>query len=133
MKTPSIDELIKKIKSSNKAKDIGMVLLHNGIVRESSKDGTKKVKKLILEYNQELLDHKVKEILTNDGVIDVYVFINRGELNIGDDIMIVIVAGDRRSNIFKPFADLIEYIKSNVVSEQEVYEWGSSKNNSTLP
>ncbi|WP_291490465.1 molybdenum cofactor biosynthesis protein MoaE [Desulfurella sp.] len=120
MKIPSIDEIIKKIKKQTNPERLGMILIHNGIVRKTSKDGSKIVKEMFVRYDKELLDKKIKELKTIPGIEYASAFINEGKLNIGDDIMLVIVAGDRRSNILKPFEDFIEYIKQNIVKEQEI-------------
>ncbi|MGC9257299.1 molybdenum cofactor biosynthesis protein MoaE [Desulfurella sp.] len=120
MKIPSIDEIIKKIKKQTNPERLGMILIHNGIVRKTSKDGSKIVKEMVISYDKELLDKKVNELKTLPGIEHVYAFINEGKLNVGDDIMLVVVAGDRRSNILKPFEDFIKYIKQNIVKEQEI-------------
>ncbi len=120
MKIPSIDEIIRNIKQQTDPEKLGMILVHNGIVRKTSKDGTKQVKEMFLSYNRELLDKKVQELKTLPGIAYVSAFISEGKLSVGDDIMLVIVAGDRRSNILKPFEDFIEFIKKNIVKEQEI-------------
>lgn len=120
MKMPSIDNIVKNIKSLPKADEIGMILIHNGIVRKSAKYGNASVNGLVLSYDKHLLEEKVQELKKMSGIVEVFVFINEGNLNIGDDIMLVVVAGDRRSNILKPFEDFIEFIKQKIVKEQEV-------------
>jgi molybdopterin synthase catalytic subunit len=119
MKIPSIDEVIKKIKQKGDSNNLGMILVHNGIVRKTSKDGSKIVTEMLLSYDKELLDKKVKELKNLPGIVEALAFINDGRLKVGDDIMLVVVAGDRRSNILKPFEDFIEFIKKNIVREQE--------------
>jgi len=116
----SIDDIVSKIKQENKTKDIGMILIHNGIVRKSSKDGKKNVSSMNVSYDKKLLEQKITQLKMTQGIIDVVAFINEGNLNVGDDIMLVVVAGDRRSNILKPFEEFIEYIKKYVVKEHEV-------------
>lgn len=119
MKMPSIDEVVKKIKQESNPEHLGMILVHNGIVRKTSKDGSKIVEEMVLSYDKELLDKKIKELKDLPGIVEVLAFINEGRLKVGDDIMLVIVAGDRRSNILKPFEDFIGFIKNKIVKEQE--------------
>ncbi|WP_239393411.1 molybdenum cofactor biosynthesis protein MoaE [Desulfurella amilsii] len=119
MKMPSIDEIVKKIKQKSNPENLGMILIHNGIVRKTSKDGSKIVKEMLLSYDKELLDKKIEELKDLPGIVEVLAFINEGRLKVGDDIMLVVVAGDRRSNVLKPFEDFIEFIKKNIVREQE--------------
>ncbi len=116
----SIDEIVSKIKQENKTKDIGMILIHNGIVRRSSKDGKKSVNAMNISYDRALLSQKITELKSTQGIVEALAFINEGKLNVGDDIMLVVVAGDRRSNVLKPFEEFIEYIKKYVVREDEV-------------
>ncbi|OSS41848.1 Molybdopterin converting factor, large subunit [Desulfurella amilsii] len=116
---PSIDEIVKKIKQKSNPENLGMILIHNGIVRKTSKDGSKIVKEMLLSYDKELLDKKIEELKDLPGIVEVLAFINEGRLKVGDDIMLVVVAGDRRSNVLKPFEDFIEFIKKNIVREQE--------------
>ncbi|MGE4547769.1 MAG: molybdenum cofactor biosynthesis protein MoaE [Desulfurella sp.] len=119
MKMPSINDIVKKIKQESNPENLGMILVHNGIVRKTSKDGSKIVTEMLLSYDKELLDKKIKELKNLPGIVEVLAFINDGRLKVGDDIMLVVVAGDRRSNILKPFEDFIEFIKKNIVREQE--------------
>ncbi len=118
--TFNLDEELKKIKQTANPKKLGMILVHNGIVRATSKKENKPVSSLNISYNkeklQQLIDKTYKE---NPGIEKIIVKINDGKLNVGDDIMFVIVAGDRRSNILKPFEDLIETIKTKIVEEKE--------------
>lgn len=122
MKMPSIDEIVRKIKSSPDSENVGMILIHNGIVRKSSKNEERDVKNMILSYDEKLLKEKIDKLKQENGIVDVFAIINKGKLNIGDDIMIIAVAGDRRSNILKPFEDFIEFVKHDIVKETEIYE-----------
>lgn len=115
-----IDAWIEEIKKNPQSKSAGMILIHNGIVRETSKEG-KYVKGLKLSYNQEKLDAIIHEIRKKEGIIDIKVWINEGELKIGDDIMKVMVAGRLRTDVFPALQELVGRIKREVVYEEEIF------------
>lgn len=96
-----------------------MILIHNGIVRETSKDG-KPVKGMKLSYDSEKLNEIINEIKRKDGILEVKVWINEGHLKIGDDIMKVLVAGRLRTDVFPALQELIGKIKNEVVNEEEI-------------
>lgn len=118
---PSIDEWLEDIKKSSNNENLGMILIHNGIVRGSSKKGSKKVKGIRLSYNKELLEKTIEELSSKDGIEKIKVWINEGELKVGDDIMLVLVAGRYRTDVLPVFKELIEKIKNEVVKEEEIF------------
>ncbi len=118
-----INKELKNIKDSINKDSLGMILVHNGIVRGTPKENNGRVVSLKLNYNKKMLDDIVDSAYkSNSGIKKIVVWINEGVLNVGDDMMYVIVAGDRRVNILKPFEDLIENIKKNVVEEKELID-----------
>ncbi len=114
-----LNKELEKIKNGVDKDELGMILVHNGIVRGTSRKGDGRVISMQLDYDKNRLDKAVKDTLDRQGVKSVVVYINEGLLKVGDDIMYVIVAGDRRANILSPFIELIEQIKTNVVTETE--------------
>jgi molybdopterin synthase catalytic subunit len=102
-----------------RADQLGMILVHNGIVRATSKDG-KPVQGMYLSYDEKLLVNLVKRFKETDGIVDIKVWLNQGKLSIGDDIMYVLVAGRFRTDVLPVFQELIREIKNNVVNEKEM-------------
>lgn len=115
-----IDNWLKQIKENPLSKSAGMILIHNGIVRETSKDGSP-VKGMKLSYNSERLNEIISEIKKREGIIEVKVWINQGELKIGDDIMKVLIAGRLRTDVFPALQELVARIKNEVVNEEELF------------
>lgn len=115
-----IDQWIKEIKQHPKSESIGMILVHNGIVRATTREG-KPVKGMILSYNAEKLKKVINEIKQKEGIVEVKVWINEGELKIGDDIMKVLVAGRIRPEVFPALEELVGRIKREIVSEKEIF------------
>ncbi len=123
MKSFDLGLEIKRIKEKAPADKLGMILVHNGVVRATSKEGDKSVAGMVLSYDHEALDELIKRTREeNPGVVDIVAWINEGKLSVGDDIMYLIVAGDRRSNLLPVFESLIEQIKGRIVKETELPE-----------
>jgi putative transposase len=114
-----IEEWLKEIKKNADPEALGMILVHNGIVRATSKDG-KPVGGMKLSYDKGKLEKVITEHEERDGIENVRVWINSGDLHVGDDIMCVLVAGRFRTDVFPVFESLISVIKSQIVTEREL-------------
>ncbi len=125
-KSPSIDEWLKDAKSDPVAKEEGMYLVHNGVVRESPKqkvrngfdDGTKVVK-LEFSYDEEKVNEAVQKAKKMDGIFHIRIWLNEGILDVGDDIMYVLVGGDIRPKVIEALQFLVEEVKTKCVKEVE--------------
>ena len=114
-----IEKWISDIKQTVRPQDLGMILVHNGIVRATSKDG-RNVQGMKLSYDLAALERVVEACRAKDGIADIRVWINEGMLSIGDDIMKVCVAGRFRTDILPVFQELLTQIKTNIVREEEL-------------
>lgn len=114
-----MDQWIKEIKKACSPDMLGMILLHNGIVRATAKDGGK-VQAMNLSYDKAKLETTVREFKKREGIADIKAWINEGHLKIGDDIMNVCVAGRFRKDVLPVFQELITMIKTEIVSEEEL-------------
>ncbi|MDI6890119.1 MAG: molybdenum cofactor biosynthesis protein MoaE [Thermodesulfovibrionales bacterium] len=113
-----IEKWIAEIKGSSNLRELGMILIHNGIVRATSKDG-KSVKGVHLSYDKEKLNFLIAEFKKKEGIVAIKAWINEGTLNAGDDIMYVLVAGRLRTDVLPTFEELLSRIKREVVSKEE--------------
>ena len=75
---------------------------------------------MVLSYDKDLLAEKVARFRETEGIVDIKAWINQGKLEIGDDIMRVIVAGRFRTDVLPVFEQLIREIKNEVVREEEM-------------
>jgi molybdopterin synthase catalytic subunit len=114
-----IEQWIKEIKKECSPDMLGMILLHNGIVRATTKDGGK-VQAMNLSYDKEKLETAVREFKKKEGIADIKAWINEGHLQVGDDIMTVCVAGRFRKDVLPVFQELITKIKTEIVREEEL-------------
>jgi molybdopterin synthase catalytic subunit len=96
-----------------------MYLVHNGVVRGTARDGSP-VSRMDLSYDRDRLVEVIEQVRARAGVVAVRVWVNEGMLEIGDDIMYALVAGDIRENVFGSLQELVRLIKTEVVKEWEI-------------
>ena len=125
---PSMDTWLKEAKAHESAPKIGMYLTHNGVVRETAKakvrlgvEDTKEVKGMLFSYDQEKVDAVIADTYKMDGIFYIRVWLNEGELQVGDDIMYVLIGGDIRPRVVDALQYLVGRIKNECVMEKEVY------------
>lgn len=99
----------------------GMILCHNGVVRGHARNG-RKVRGLRVAVDHGRLDRILAEQRKRPGIIDIRVAIaeDRG-LVVGDDVMILVVAGDIRENVIAVLTDTLNLIKTTVTEKTEYY------------
>lgn len=115
---PTIHDLIEEVKSNPRINKAGMILCHNGIVRGFSRDG-KEVSKLSIKVDRRRLEEIVSGARKKPGIVDVKAHVNEGELNAGDDVMLVVIAGDVRDNTFPVLQEVVNDIKKSVLEKEE--------------
>jgi molybdopterin synthase catalytic subunit len=114
-----ISQWITEIKAQCPAEMLGMILVHNGIVRATAKDG-KPVGAMRLSYDRDRLASAVRAMKEKEGIAAIRVWINEGHLQVGDDIMNLCVAGRFRTDVLPVFQELLSTIKRDVVREEEL-------------
>ncbi len=125
-KIPSMDEWIKEAKKENDAGKCGMYLFHNGVVRETSKAQARfgvqedLVKGMQFSYDKDKVDIALANARKMPGIYYARVWLNEGNLKVGDDIMYVLVGGDIRPNVINGLQALVEEIKTKCVIEKEI-------------
>ena len=99
----------------------GMLLAHNGVVRDTSRDG-RRVKGLRVGVDHRRLEQILAEQRQRPGIIDIRVAIAEDrDLAVGDDVMVLIVAGDIRENVIAVLADTLNLIKTTVTEKTEYF------------
>lgn len=114
-----LDQWIADIKRRCEPGRLGMILLHNGIVRATTRQGAP-VTGMNLSYDSAALNEALVHFKAKDGIEDIRVWINSGKLQVGDDIMVVCVAGRFRTDILPVFTELLTLIKTKIVREEEL-------------
>lgn len=115
----TIHDLIKEVKSNPRIDRAGMIICHNGIVRGFSRDG-KDVSRLSVKANIKALEKMIDEAMEKPGIVDIKVHINEGVLGVGDDVLLVVVAGDIRENTFPVLIELVGKIKRSVLEKEDI-------------
>jgi molybdopterin synthase catalytic subunit len=111
---------VSEVKALPEASGIGMILVHEGIVRGHSRAG-EPVSGMALGVDRERLARLLEEAAAWPGVVAVRAGVNEGALAVGDTIMNVLVAGDIREHVFGALQLLVGRIKNEVVTELETH------------
>ena len=124
---PSMDQWLKEAKASPDAARIGMYLTHNGVVRRTARAKARNetanapdVTGMQFSYDEAKLNAVIEEAYKLDGIYYIRVWLNEGELKVGEDIMYVLVGGDIRPHVVDALQYLVGRIKSECVSENEL-------------
>lgn len=123
---PSMDAWLKEAKAHESAPKIGMYLVHNGTVRQSAKakvrygaENTQDVTGMHFSYDPEKVEAVIADARKLEGIYYIRVWLNEGELNLGDDIMYVLIGGDIRPRVVDALNYLVGRIKDECVVETE--------------
>lgn len=124
---PSLDRWLQEAKAHESAPKIGMYLTHVGVVRESAKaavregaKGTKPVTGMVFSYDPAKLEEVIAAAYELEGIYYIRVWLNEGELTVGDDIMRVLIGGDIRPHVIDGLQYLVGRIKNECVQETEL-------------
>ena len=123
-----MDAWLNEAKREALARGCGMYLFHNGVVRETAKaqvregmKDTAPVRGMRFSYDADKVETAKKAALAMPGIGYVRVWLNSGELIVGDDIMLVLVGGDIRPHVIDALQSLVGEIKQHCVTETEIY------------
>ena len=124
---PSIDAWLKEAKAHETAPLCGMYLTHNGTVRQTAKakvrygaEGTKEVTGMVFSYDEEKVNTVIADTYKMDGIYYIKVWLNEGQLEMGDDIMYVLIGGDIRPRVVDALQYLVGRVKNECVVETEL-------------
>jgi molybdopterin synthase catalytic subunit len=116
--TKAIQELKKRPEFTE---NVGMILIHNGVVRNWSRQNKAEVTALEVSPNHEKIEVLRQEYLQYPGIFEIIVEAESGTLHPGDDLLFIIVAGDIRENIKPVLAELLDRIKAEAVDKKEIF------------
>jgi len=113
--------MVNKIKKHPDYHATGMILCHNGVVRGTSRDG-RPVSGLTISVDNSKLEQVVDTYKQTPGIVEILVEIaeNR-QLAVGDDVMLLVVAGDIRETVIAVLNDTLNAIKTTVTSKTEFF------------
>ena len=124
---PSMDAWLKEAKVHASAPKIGMYLTHNGTVRQTAKakvrygaEDTQEVTGMLFSYDEKKVDAVIADTYKLEGIYYIKVWLNEGQLDLGDDIMYVLIGGDIRPRVVDALNYLVGRIKNECVVETEL-------------
>ena len=123
---PSMDQWLREATAHESAPKIGMYLTHNGIVRQSAKarvrygEDAQDVTGMVFSYDQAKVDAVLADAEKLEGIYYIRVWLNEGELKVGDDIMYVLIGGDIRPRVVDALNYIVGRIKNECVTETEL-------------
>lgn len=115
--TKAIAELKKKPGFTD---NVGMILIHNGVVRNWSRADKAKVGLLEVVPDLAKIEELRLEYLQHEGIFDILIEAHSGSFEPGEDLLFIIVAGDLRENIKPVLAELLDRIKAEAVTKREI-------------
>lgn len=128
-KAPSIDSWLREAKLDANAPKVGMYLTHNGVVRSTARATVRQgdetapsVTGMYFSYDREKVERAIGETYDLEGIHYVRVWLNEGNLQVGDDIMLVLIGGDIRPHVVDGLQFLVGKIKSQCVTERELVD-----------
>jgi molybdopterin synthase catalytic subunit len=114
-----IAEMMDRIRRHPDFHQAGMVLCHNGVVRATQRDG-RPVSGLSVRVDHERLEEILTLQRSRPGIIDIQVEIVENRfLAVGEDIMLLAVAGDVRERVIAVLSDTLDAIKAEATEKIE--------------
>ncbi len=107
-----MNALIDTIKAHPDYRKVGMILCHNGVVRGTSRDGSP-VSGVTVKGDRGVIEKIVREQKKRPGIIEILYEINEGDLKVGDDLLVIVVAGDIREHVIPVLADTLNLVKAH--------------------
>jgi len=118
----NLNSLMATIKKHPDFPKAGMILCHNSVVRQTSRDG-RQVSGLRIQVDQNKLKKVIAENKKRPGIIEILVEIaEEKDLKVGDDVMLLVVAGDIRENVITVLSETLDAIKTTVTRKTEFFK-----------
>ena len=108
-------------KAPDFAKNAGMILIHNGTVRAWSRENRLSVTELEVVSDNDKIELLRSEYEKKPGIYRIIIQAASGNLKPGDDLLLIVVAGDIRENVIPVMSELLDRIKAECVRKKEKY------------
>ncbi|MFN2267927.1 MAG: molybdenum cofactor biosynthesis protein MoaE [Desulfonatronovibrio sp.] len=100
--------------------NVGMLLIHNGVVRSWSRQDRAKVSQIQVTPDLDKIENIRKHFEQKPGIFKIVVETNEGLLKPGDDLLFIIVAGDIRENVKPVLSDILDTLKKDAITKKEM-------------
>jgi molybdopterin synthase catalytic subunit len=126
-----LDQIIKSMKRNPVIEKAGSIHTFTGIVRDSSKNN-KPVVGMKIDAYDELANNSIKKICDTlkqkDGIIDVKLVHLKGDFELSDDLVYVVVASAHRQEGFEAISSAVELYKKEIaVWKRENFKDGTTE------
>lgn len=116
-----LQTILERVKSHPRFDEAGMVLIHNGVVRKTARDG-REVTGLRVMVDEDRLQAILTENRARLGIVDIQVEINRDtDLTVGQDVMFIVVAGDVRENVIETLRITLDAVKGEATRKIQYF------------
>jgi molybdopterin synthase catalytic subunit len=109
--------LMSSLKNNPKIRKAGAILSFSGLVRETSKKG-KPVKSLTIDVYDELANQSIHQICEDikqiPGIIDIKMIHLKGQFEISEDLVYVVIAAAHRKEGFKALRTAVDRYKKEI-------------------
>ncbi len=116
-----LNKMIERARKHTDPSKVGMITSHLGVVRGTSRNG-REVLSVEVAYDQEIIQAITRDIKKLPGIAEVLVETREGRLNVGEEIMAVVVAGDIRENVFPALVSAVNRIKKEASKKKESFK-----------
>ena len=83
-------------------------------------ENTREVPGMLFSYDEEKVNAVIADTYKMEGIYYIKVWLNEGELSMGDDIMYVLIGGDIRPRVVDALQYLVGRVKNECVVETEL-------------
>lgn len=121
-----LNKWLEEAKSAPDADKCGMYLIHNGVVRGTAKAQVREgiesapVTGMMFSYDDEKVENVVLNVKRMAGIYYARVELESGQIEVGEDIMYVLIGADTRPHALDAFNYMMDEIKGNCVKEIEM-------------
>lgn len=103
------------------AENVGMILIHNGVVRGWSRADHSEVTAIDISVDYDKAEEIRLKIEQMPGIYKVVMEAHSGQMKPGDDVLFLIVAGDIRENVKSALALFLDRVKTEAISKKEYF------------
>ena len=114
----TLASLVEKVKKEVDPAKVGMIVCHNGVVRGTSRAGLP-AEFLEIDLDRSAWDRVIHEMRCEPGIAAIEAHLFTGVRQVGDDVMLVVVAGDIRENVFPVLERTVNRLKVEAVLKKE--------------
>jgi molybdopterin synthase catalytic subunit len=115
-----MNKMVELLKKHPDFSEMGMIASHLGVVRGTSLNG-QKVKGIEIQYDHDKISDILSDIKKMPGIFEIMVDTSEGLLEVGEDVMAVVVGGDIREHVFPALIGAVNRIKAEAAKKKELF------------